>query len=135
MGRNPTPDWVEPVLWACTAGFVIVGALLLVCWVCVVFKSKRALLNTRTEDRPSGQFAESASRASIPLSDPEAAPTNEALDCGRNAPELVGIPTDPRDLAALRLLKGARFGDGGRIVLPSGYSITSQQARELTQDS
>ncbi|SLI19850.1 Uncharacterised protein [Mycobacteroides abscessus subsp. abscessus] len=59
----------------------------------------------------------------------------DAAACRKEAPPLVGVPTDPDDLALLRLLKGAKFGDEGRIVLPSGRSITSQQARELTQDS
>ncbi|MEY8019085.1 hypothetical protein [Mycobacterium servetii] len=50
------------------------------------------------------------------------------------APPLVGTPTDPRDIALLRMLKDAHFGDGG-IILPSGQLITGEQARELTKDS
>lgn len=117
---NQTPDWVGPVLWGSTAGFLIVGILLV---GYVILKNERA----QSTQRKSGSLNSQAARtphADRNQPDPDAASS-----------QLVGAPTDPDDLALLRLLKGAHFGESGRIVLPSGRSITSQQARELTQDS
>lgn len=51
------------------------------------------------------------------------------------APKLQGIPTDPADLQLLKMLKGAHFAPGTEVILPSGQSITGQQARELSTDS
>lgn len=49
--------------------------------------------------------------------------------------ELAGTPAAPDDLALLQILKGAKFSAQSRIILPSGQSISGQQARELTEDS
>ncbi|SHU69514.1 Uncharacterised protein [Mycobacteroides abscessus subsp. abscessus] len=51
------------------------------------------------------------------------------------APKLQGTPTDPADLQLLKMLKGAHFAPGTEVILPSGQSITGQQARELSTDS
>ncbi|MBE5464908.1 Uncharacterised protein [Mycobacteroides abscessus subsp. abscessus] len=48
---------------------------------------------------------------------------------------LAGTPADPDDLALLQMFKGAKFSAQSRIILPSGQSISGQQARELTEDS
>lgn len=49
--------------------------------------------------------------------------------------EFAGTPADPDDLALLQMLKGAKFGARSHITLPSGQTISGQQARELTEDS
>lgn len=51
------------------------------------------------------------------------------------APKLQGTPTNPADLQLLKMLKGAHFAPGTEVILPSGQSITGQQARELSTDS
>lgn len=123
------PEWLAPLLWTCTAGALVVGALLV---GYLMFKGERSLSVAPEQESASGTSPQSSPAAP---SDGRYRPEPEVLARHQDSSELVGAPTDPNDLALLRLLKGANFGDGGRIVLPSGRSITSQQARELTQDS
>lgn len=62
---------------------------------------------------------------------PETMTVNEA----RVEAEFAGTPADPDDLALLQMLKGAKFSARSHITLPSGQTISGQQARELTEDS
>lgn len=128
MDSHQTPDWVGPLLWTCTTSAILLAALLIGYHI---IKNKRAQLDRRN--------AAVTDRAAQPdITAPAGPHPEQAGDLParhHDAPELTGTPTDPNDLAVLQMLKGAKFGENSQIILPSGQSITGQQARELTQDS